>query len=569
MAQQPTAKERAKHLAISGGLLGAAYGLHKYGDHIEAFVDNKLDAAHRRRTGRAPDEIGGSVEDKLERVVRRARGTPEGTAALHKLTRLRERQGQTVTGKAKKMITRIVTKISPRKVAVAGHLLSAREQLDQVIQMSSDKPSPTKKKVMRRRNRVIKESLLKARFACAMPPMETHLRANDQEVIELSGLPKNIIPRRSTAVAIGDLELLKKSNAERLQNLSHKVGDQASGDVIERIRALLGGTKKLSDASNIIEFDRDRLRGAAKGAAIGSVVGSVLGGSIGRRYGLGRIAALNYGLRGVGAGAVVGAVAARRKKIAFQDQLQDIIELKAVDLGYTYGEMECNPCSAPQKKHYPTLYIHDRENDIDLPLSGQAIIRYKLRSKTTRQNEEGNKRHSADIEIQTIDPVEEPEKAPKEGEKAKLKTLGARRALGEIISFSEGAAVGEGIPKALKELMKRYGPSNRGAGKVVKRVYTPRSWDRVGQIITKPANQAFSKRLDELIAFADPRPRNQLGMFTDANGNDLDPNSMDTVYKTRRTIGQNLAGGAVAGIGAAASGSAVKALFSKLKKARA
>lgn len=50
-------------------------------------------------------------------------------------------------------------------------------------------------------------------------------------------------------------------------------------------------------------------------------------------------------------------------------------------------------------------------------------MKYKLRSQTTRKDEAGKKRHSADIEILSIDPEE------------KIKKLSARAQLDRIINF--------------------------------------------------------------------------------------------------------------------------------------
>lgn len=137
-------------------------------------------------------------------------------------------------------------------------------------------------------------------------------------------------------------------------------------------------------------------------------------------------------------------MAVEETHLSAREELSRIIGFKAVDLGYTYGDMGCSsPCDAPQKKHYPSLNIYDRETDLDLPLSGKAVVSYKLRSKTIRQNEEGKKKHSADIEIQSIDPIDEEIEEAKEGEKAKplkigpLHRMSARDEL-EVILFGSG-----------------------------------------------------------------------------------------------------------------------------------
>ena len=122
-----------------------------------------------------------------------------------------------------------------------------------------------------------------------------------------------------------------------------------------------------------------------------------------------------------------------------------------------------------------------------------------------------------------------------------------------------------------------------GAGKVVKRKFYPRQWDNIGQVQYAQAEKrladklkpgrlaAMSARLGDIIELAaDPRSRNHLGMFDGGEEGAPNPNAIDQVYKAgaAKTIGQNLTGGAVAGVGAAASSSALKAIFSKIKKAR-
>jgi len=581
--QEMTRKERLARLGVGAGLLGTAYGLHKYGDRIETAIHSRMDAAVRAKHGGLPDEMGGTTKEKLERLARRAKGTPEGDTAARKLTAMRHKQGQTFTRKARHVITKVASKISPKKIPFGGHLMSAKEQLNEVIELRSSlalpdilrelsraRKKPGAGKVVRRHNKVARQSLIKARVMGGFQT-ETHLHAIEG-ILEMGGRPKNFIPTKSSAVAQGDLDMLKRSNAERLKiepNRSRRAGDEASDDVIKRIRAMLSG----------------------KG----------------------------------------------NTKLSARDQLSRIIEFKPVDLGYTYGETDCLPCSpgsSQSKKHFPSLYIHDRANDIDLPLSGKAVITYKLRSKTTRQNEEGNKRHSADIEIQTIDPIEEEEKPAKEGEKAKVKTLAAREQLNGIIQFARGdqfiktlkdfapsrlteipeAILRQATTKSPKRLsaarrdLPAYRTANPGLPEIdarrlmaeertsmsrhlrVLRTKNQEANRKIRQLTRRPSltnfkltgrfmplsqGYKFSARdhLDSIINLADPRPRNSLGMFTDADDQSIDPNSIDTVYKQPRTIGtssvgQNLAGGAVAGVGAAASGGALKALFSKLKKAR-
>lgn len=301
--------------------------------------------------------------------------------------------------------------------------------------------------------------------------------------------------------------------------------------------------------------------------------------------------------------------------------LHRLIKLKALDLGYTYDSM-CGP-SSPSKMNYPCLYVNDQAKDIELPLSGTARVKFKLRSKTTRQNEEGKQKHSADIEIHSIEPIEdEAAKTLKEGEKAKLlssiqtvddlvqfvikinpknkgkltetkkrtgkgsqtllhsrnsltrkranfaiqaKKWGRNRkekhlsARSTVIRFSGlGAVEGQGtkgIKSVLAEIMRKNKP--RGAGTVVQRV------------IKKAETKPFSAKLSELFELAmDPRPRNALGEFNGGEQGGPSPDQIGTVYKTGSRLAENVAGGAAAGLGAAVSGSAVKDLLRKVKRAR-
>jgi hypothetical protein len=79
----------------------------------------------------------------------------------------------------------------------------------------------------------------------------------------------------------------------------------------------------------------------------------------------------------------------------------------------------------------------------------------------------------------------------------------------------------------------------------------------------------LSSKLDDLINFSDPRPRNPLGEFANQQEGVADPNSMATTYKSGITKGIGLTGAAVlGGAGGTAGSSLVKALIEKAKKAR-
>lgn len=492
-------------IGVGLGLIGAGEYL-KRNPEAAARVNERFNEIAKVRMGGTPNEIGRTASEKLEILARRAKGTPEGDVALRKLTAARAREVKTFTGRAKKVISKI-------------HL-SAREELDQVIELGLPQ-SNLSRLGKKRRKRVIGESILRARgLPMGMPPMDTHLSQN-----------KFTLPL-SARDALNEIQFIRGKQVAGLFANEPRMAPGANS--FYRAIETKGG-KDAKDVARAAKATRIFLKSP-----------------------------------------ILRAQAAMRdprypaRLLSARDNLNAIIELKAVDLGYTYGsEGMAAPCAEnyATKKHYPSLYISDREDEIDLPLSGTAKVRFKTRSKTSRQDEGGKKRHSADIEIQSIDVIEAdeaPSKKLKEGAPAKLNTYSARDQLTDIIQFGEGEAVGTGISSALNKLRRLNKPL--GAGSVAKRKFYPRQWDRIGQIKPAPI-KSLSDKLDGIIALAaDPRPRNRLGMFDGADEGP-DPNAIGEVYKAR-TVGQNLVGGAVAGVGAAASGTAVKALFSKLKKAK-
>lgn len=557
-------KDETKDKLKAGAAVGATLGgigiaAAANSETAQRYVDRKVTELHKRRMGGTPDDSGGSMEDKLERLHRRSKGTPEGDAAYAKLQSLRSRQGKTVGSKIKmtgknlfRSVKTALGKVIPRKAAMAGHLLSARDQLDGIIQFN----------------------------------------------------------------LIGDVSDLKRSNLARLVtagrpiNHSHKIGDHASNEVIRRMR--------------------ERATAAAMNTRPQLIPNKFT------------------------------------VPLSAREKLGGIIELKAADLGYTVPtpgipDGVTSNQAGPNKRVYPCLYINDCEQDLDLPIEGEARIQYKLRSKTVRRNDVGKKSYSADIEIQNIEPIidedEKEEGESTEGDPAKTdiadkldqirsdlrhtNKLTLMEKPYSVINFS-GEAVGEGIRDALRKIIQRN--KSAGAGKVVQRVrqsaeYHPRlirtaqnkprkGWYpergdmsyrsalegivelergdtlyralpnfpppmsgripiRKGAVASEAATALKKLRkglvkapvsllnglsardqLTSIIQFADPRPRNDLGMFS-GQEEGPNPNEIDSVYKQpARTIGQNLAGGAVAGVGAAASGTAVKALFEKVKRAR-
>jgi hypothetical protein len=74
----------------------------------------------------------------------------------------------------------------------------------------------------------------------------------------------------------------------------------------------------------------------------------------------------------------------------------------------------------------------------------------------------------------------------------------------------------------------------------------------------------MSSMLDDVLEFADPRPRNPLGEFT-GQEEGPDPNAMAKVYNAKRLGIEEGAGAATAG---AVAGPLVKSLYGKLRKAK-
>jgi hypothetical protein len=107
-----------------------------------------------------------------------------------------------------------------------------------------------------------------------------------------------------------------------------------------------------------------------------------------------------------------------------------LTELKALDLGRTYsndyGPLGCAGSigAASKKVSYPSFWVHDVEQPLDLPDSGMATIKYKVTSKTTRTRD-GKSKHDADIEIQSIEPVKATKPKLKLAAGMKIAHLGA------------------------------------------------------------------------------------------------------------------------------------------------
>lgn len=81
--------------------------------------------------------------------------------------------------------------------------------------------------------------------------------------------------------------------------------------------------------------------------------------------------------------------------------------------------------------------------------------------------------------------------------------------------------------------------------------------------------------LDAILQFADPRPRNDLGMFTGTEEGGPSPDAISVAYKQQavagagsgltKGVGAGLAGGAVSGVGALSAQGAIKSLLKKVR----
>lgn len=83
-------------------------------------------------------------------------------------------------------------------------------------------------------------------------------------------------------------------------------------------------------------------------------------------------------------------------------------------------------------------------------------------------------------------------------------------------------------------------------------------------------SRSLSVKLDKLIQFGDPRPRNPLGEFSGEQEGVPDPNTMHKTYaQTATNAAVGGAAGAVGGATAGASGVAVKKLLEIVKRRKA
>jgi len=75
---------------------------------------------------------------------------------------------------------------------------------------------------------------------------------------------------------------------------------------------------------------------------------------------------------------------------------------KSIDLGMKMPEPSVTPAQdAPEKVHFPSLYVDSDEDLSELPDSGTMTIQYSVRSRSKTENDDGA-RHSITIDVTKI-----------------------------------------------------------------------------------------------------------------------------------------------------------------------
>jgi hypothetical protein len=95
---------------------------------------------------------------------------------------------------------------------------------------------------------------------------------------------------------------------------------------------------------------------------------------------------------------------------------------KAIDLGKRLSDLMSEPSKGPDEPHYPDLYISDVDDPrlADIPDKGECTIRYRVCSRTHREEKNGGgngKKHSCSLrlEVMSISPPEGKEYKKKNG----------------------------------------------------------------------------------------------------------------------------------------------------------
>jgi hypothetical protein len=103
---------------------------------------------------------------------------------------------------------------------------------------------------------------------------------------------------------------------------------------------------------------------------------------------------------------------------------------KGIDLGRKLNDIMPIGLSSPEKEHYPDLYISDTDDRrlAEMPDEGEATIRYRVVSRTHREEGKGKRKDyscSLRLEVLSIEPPEPKKK--KNGDS----DGGARKALND------------------------------------------------------------------------------------------------------------------------------------------
>jgi len=211
-----------------------------------------------------------------------------------------------------------------------------------------------------------------------------------------------------------------------------------------------------------------------------------------------------------------------------------------IDLGTKpEGAGCCSPCDVPRSPYYPTLYVSGRKQPIDIPEKGKATVEYRVRSRSSNKQGEEDERHSADIEIHSIE-AHEPEPEAKK-QSALFEDVRRLRMFAKGIQIRRAPFRITRLP-ATGEL--RVAPTRKLAPRTKVRegmsYYTDDvqdARDTAAAMIRRYRNVVSARRalkglssLERLIEFADPRARNSLGEYTSDPGEGVDPNQMAVAY---------------------------------------
>lgn len=149
-----------------------------------------------------------------------------------------------------------------------------------------------------------------------------------------------------------------------------------------------------------------------------------------------------------------------------------LTQFEKLDLGYKYPKNEwISSCKPDTKTHYPTLWMNNQEKDVmGIPEKGKATIKYRVVSRSVREDGDGKKRYSMDIEVQSF----EPEGEMKPTSKAKAE-MGVGGGGARLIQFAvdprqrdpQGQFVGQSTGGADPVTMRQaYGQKGRSASLV-------------------------------------------------------------------------------------------------------